>query len=191
MKSKYFFLLVFSFAWSFISAQNKNTGYRFHSINNVGLLNGNNSVDASLQTINGFKNGSLFAGIGVGFDYYLYRTVPVFVDLRYEFGKNKNKFFVYADGGINFEWVKADMYQPPSTWNNNRSNDFHNGLYTDAGFGYLVGKKNGGAFLLSLGHSVKTMKGTYTYRDWRTLEWQTGINRYRLNRIILKAGWRF
>ncbi len=186
MKSKYFFLLVFSFAWSFISAQNKNTGYRFHSINNVGLLNGSNSVDASLQTINGFKKGSLFAGVGVGFDYYLYRTVPVFIDLRYEFGKNKNKFFVYADGGINFEWVKDYV----NHWNN-RSYDFHNGLYTDAGFGYLVEKKNGNALVLSLGHSQKRLKETITFLDWRTGVWETEINRYRLNRIILKAGWRF
>lgn len=188
---KYFFFVAFALSWTFSFAQKKTQDYRFHSFNSVSLVNGSNAVSAALQSVNGFQKKSLFAGLGVGLDYYLYRTVPVFADLRYEFGKNKNKFFVYTDAGINFSWAQDYFYSQPSIWNRNQSNDFHNGLYTDAGFGYIVGMKKGNGLILSLGHSHKGLKELITYQDWRTNEWQTDINKYKLNRIVLKAGWRF
>lgn len=193
MKKKYLFLSFFIVFSVICFAQGKTKNYRFHSVNSIGLVNGSNSVSAALQTVNGFQKGPLFAGIGVGLDYYLYRTVPVFADLRYELGKKKNKFFVYTDGGISISWVQ-DYYiiEPgPVVGNGGPGNDFDNGIYTDAGGGYTVGMKNGNALVLSLGYSHKRLKETYTYQDWRTGEWQTDLHRYHLNRILLKIGWKF
>ena len=191
MKKKYFLLFTFISASVLLSAQQKKAVYCFHSINSLGLVNGDNAASAALQSVNGFKKGPWFAGVGVGIDYYLYRTVPLFADMRYEFGKKKNKFFVYADGGINFSWVQDQFYVQPLIWNGNRSNNFQNGLYTDAGFGYIVGMKKENGLVLSLGHSQKRLKELIRRQDWRTSEWQTDINRYNLNRIVLKGGWRF
>src|SRR5687768_648308 len=101
--------------------------YKFHSINSVVLVNGNNAISAALQTVNGFQKGPWFAGVGLGLDYYLYRTVPLFADVRYEFGKNKNKFFVYGDAGMHFNWVQDYFYDNPVIWNGNRSNEFSDG----------------------------------------------------------------
>ena len=165
--------------------------YQFHSINSLGLINGNNGVSAAIQTVNGFTKGPWFAGIGLGLDYYQYRTVPVFADVRYEFGKKKSKFFVYGDAGINCSWVHEYYNDWPSPWNLNRSNNFNNGLYTDAGIGLSAGFKNGNAFIVSLGYSRKTMEEKITYDDWRTGDPQTDINTYRFNRVILKAGFKF
>ena len=173
--------------------QKKNAAYKFHSINNISLINGDNGVSASLQSINGFQKGNLFAGVGLGLDYYLYRSVPLFADFRYEFGKTKNKFFVYADGGINFHWVEEDQSDGPIfIWDGSRnSSKFHNGAYTDLGFGYMVGSKKSGGLVLSLGHSYKSLEKTVSYQDWRTQETITDVYSYNLNRIVLKVGWKF
>jgi len=173
--------------------QKKNTAYKFHSINNISLVNGDNEVSAGLQSINGFQKGNLFAGVGIGLDYYLYRTVPLFADFRYEFGKTKNKFFAYADGGINFDWVEEDYNDGPIfIWDGSRNtSEFHNGAYTDIGLGYMVGTKKGGGLVLSLSHSYKSLKKTVSYQDWRTQETISDIYHYDFNRIVLKVGWKF
>lgn len=193
MKMKYLFLSFFIVVSGFCFAQGKMKNYRFHSVNSIGLVNGSNAASAALQTVNGFQKGPLFAGIGVGLDYYLYRTVPVFADLRYEWGKKKNKFFAYADGGINISWVQDYFFTEP--WpiveNERPGNDFGNGIYTDAGGGYAIGMKKNNALVLSLGYSHKRLKQTYRYLDWRTNEWQTDLYRYNLNRVLLKIGWKF
>jgi hypothetical protein len=182
------FLLVIYFP---VVAQKKKANFKFHSINSIALVNGSNSNSAALQSIAGFSGSHLFAGVGAGLDYYLYRSIPVFMDIRYELGNKSNKFFAYADAGINFSWVQEDYLFEPIIWNGNSSNSFHNGIYTDAGFGYAVAMKNGNALILSLGYSHKRLKEKITHTDWRTQELQTDYNIYGLNRIMIKAGWRF
>jgi hypothetical protein len=193
MKMKYFFLLLLMPVALVSFGQKKNASYKFHSINTLSLINGDNATSAGLQSINGFQKGSLFAGVGVGLDYYLYRTVPLFADFRYEFGKTKNKFFAYTDGGVNFDWVEEDYYDGPIfIWEgSSNSSEFHDGAYTDLGLGYMVGTKKGGGFVLSIGHSYKSLKKTISYPDWRTQETITDIYHYKFNRIVLKVGWKF
>jgi hypothetical protein len=192
MKKTILLLLVGSIFFYSVSAQStrKNT-YRYHSINSVGLVNGDNGVTGGVQTVNGFAKGPLFAGIGIGLDYYQYRSIPVFADVRYEMGKKRNKFFAYGNAGINCSWVQQEFLEEPVIWNGNRSNNFKNGFYSDAGIGLVAGFKNGNAFILSLGYSRKTMEEKITYDDWRTGDPQTDINTYRFNRVIVKAGFRF
>lgn len=193
MKLKYLLVLLL-ISISIISfAQTKTSGYKFHSINSLSLLNGENEVSAGLQSINGFQKSNWFGGIGVGLDYYIHRTVPVFADLRYEFGKNRSKFFVYADAGVNFAWVEDYAYNGPIIFDgpNIDLDKFQDGFYSDAGLGYAINFKKTGGLVLSLGHSRKTLRQDVTYTDWRTQESTTDIYRYKLNRITLKVGWRF
>jgi hypothetical protein len=196
MKPKYIFLLILLSLSIFSFAQKKASAYNFHSINSLSFLNGDNEVSAGLQSVNGFQKKNLFVGVGVGLDYYIHRSVPLFGDVRYEFGKGKNKFFAYADAGVNFQWVEDPYFNdgPIFIWDggiNTTTRDFDNGVYTDAGVGYIVGMKKGGGLVLSLGHTRKTLKATDTYQDWRTQEWFTDIYHYKLNRIAVKVGWRF
>ena len=193
MKMEYFFLVLLMPVTLVSFGQKKNTTYKFHSINNISLINGDNATTAGLQSINGFQKDNLFAGVGIGLDYYLYRTVPLFADFRYEFGKTKNKFFAYADGGVNFDWVEEEYNDGPIfIWDGSRNtSEFHNGAYTDVGLGYMVGTKKGGGLVLSLGHSYKSLEKTISYQDWRTQETITDVYNYNLNRIVLKVGWKF
>jgi hypothetical protein len=191
MKLKYIFLQTFIVLSMLSFAQKKS--YKFHSINSLSLLNGENEVSGGLQSVNGFQKGNWFAGAGVGLDYYIHRSVPVFADVRYEFGKSKNKFFAYADAGVNFQWVENYVYSGPIIFDGPIVNPgkFQDGFYTDAGLGYIVNFKNAGALVLSLGHSRKTLRQDITYTDWRTGQSTTDIYRYKFNRIAVKVGWRF
>ncbi len=178
------------------SAQTKTLSgqWQFHSINNVGLLEGETGSAFQLQTINGAQYKSWFAGVGLGLDFYRIRSIPLFADIRKEFGKGNNKLFVYADMGVNFSW--ATDLQKTSYVQNDK---FSNGFYSDLGLGYKVaaGKKN--AVVLSLGYSYKKTIESYDQQYYDpgfiyTLTAQADgkekIN-YSLNRLTVKIGWEF
>ena len=194
MHSKYFLMLLLISISMVSSAQKKTCDLKFHSVNSLSLLNGENEVSAGLQSVNGLQRGNFFAGVGVGLDYYIHRSVPLFADLRYEFGKKKDKFFAYVDGGVNFAWVEDEVFNSPIVFDGpmeTNSGKFHNGYYTDAGLGYIINLKKAGGLVLSLGHSRKTLREDFTYTDWRTQQPTTDIYRYKFNRIVVKIGWRF
>ncbi len=185
---------------SITSAQQNNSvnQWQFHSLNSVGLLEGETGSAFQLQTINGVNYKSWFAGVGLGLDFYRLRTIPLFADFRKEFGKSSNKIFVYSDVGINFSWVTDK--QKTSYVQNDK---FGNGFYGDWGLGYkvLVTKKNN--LLLSLGYSYKKTVETYdqvyyTYYPPGIFDGpgslpnvQTQKINYGLNRLTIKIGWEF
>lgn len=169
---------------------------RFHSLEQVALINGKAAVSASLQSVNGLGMGNWFSGLGVGLDFYRHRTVPLFLDVRKSFGgQNRNKLFVYADGGINVPWVK-DSEPVFSIWDWPVKTDYRYkaGTYMDAGFGYAVRISGDNAILLSTGFSHKY------FSEKRTTTRMGSANRevtdvqnytYSLNRLMIKAGWQF
>jgi hypothetical protein len=176
--------------------QNNSSGpWQFHSINNVGLLEGETGSALQLQTINGVNYKSWFAGAGLGLDFYRLRTIPLFADFRKEFGKNNNKIFVYSDVGINFSWVTDQ--QKTSYVENDK---FHNGFYGDWGMGYKVKVNRKNNLLLSLGYSYKKkvetydqiyyLQGIYYGTESQPNDQEQKIS-YSLNRLTIKIGWEF
>ena len=187
---KKLFAIVFLFGIFHCSAQQNNANhlFQFHSINNVGLLEGQAGSAFQLQTINGVQHQSWFAGIGVGLDYYRYRTIPLFIDVRKEFGEKKNKFFVYADAGINFSWVTDKQKMLYAT-----NDKFKNGFYFDAGAGYKISVNKNNSLLLSVGYSFKKVEeDNITYfitPGWPIISPEKYD--YSLNRLVIKIGWEF
>ena len=190
--ANYIFLTFGLMAISFFSfAQQKNTSdsWRFQSTVNVGLLEGQTGSAFQLQTINGARYKSWFAGVGLGLDFYRFRTIPLFLDIRKEFGSDLNKVFIYADGGISFSWV-TDQEKLGYA-----DEHFNNGFYSDLGLGYkmAVGKKN--AVLISLGYSYKKLTESYTsyyyYPDYPPGPAPKEQINYSLNRLSIKMGWTF
>ncbi len=171
--------------------------WQFHSINNVGLLEGQAGSAFQLQTINGVQYKSWFGGIGLGLDYYRFRTIPLFIDLRKEFGKGDNKFFVYADAGMNFYWRRdKDVKQFPL------DDAFKNGFYAEPGAGYQCKLTRKVSLLFSAGYTYKKIseEGGYLYY-FTDLAYPGPANyypdpgmekiKYNCNRLVLKAGIRF
>ena len=95
LKVFFIVLTIVVFSTNCFAQQNKTSKIRFQSVINIGLLEGEKGSAFQLQTINGIKYKSWFVGAGVGLDYYRYRTIPLFAELRKEFLKSANKIFVY------------------------------------------------------------------------------------------------
>jgi hypothetical protein len=198
--NKFWTLLVLSclsFVFCLGQKQKKDSRFHFQSINQVGLLNGEKGSALQFQTINGVSRKDWFGGIGIGMDYYHFRSIPVFADLRKTFGRSKNKPFVYADGGISFTWAtdKQKYSQDPG-------DHLSNGLYLDAGAGYQIHISRHNALLLSLGYSYKNVKEYvplyyYSYLSFMPANFTGGPSgyhdkyNYHLNRLSFKVGWSF
>src|SRR5688572_21595778 len=108
--------------------EKKSCSCGFQSILNIGLLEGQGGSDFLIQSINGYRYKGWFAGIGAGIDYYRFRSIPLFLDIRKNILNNNFTPFVYADAGIHFPWSKDDESY---YWGASMSN----GLYYDAGIG--------------------------------------------------------
>ncbi len=177
------------------SAQQKTAGnfLKFHSFNSVGLIEGQAGSAFQPQTINGVQYKSWFGGVGVGLDYYRLRSIPLFADIRKEFGKNGNHFFIYADAGTNFYWERdKDVKQFPA------NDKVKNGFYGEAGLGYKFRLNSKIALFISGGYSYKKLTETGNNYSLNYITNPVGfpvddnpspekIN-YNLNRLVLKAG---
>lgn len=171
----------------------------FHSQEHLSLINGKGAVSAGIQSINGIETGNWFTGVGVGIDFYRYRSVPLFVDVKRYFKiANGNRLFFYGDGGYNFPWSKEDEEQF-SVWSGTTKIESKNkgGGYIDAGGGYAIQFSKGNALLLSLGFSHKyfSQKVVTTYQiggvagNTETIDTQQYT--YNFDRVIIKIGWQF
>jgi hypothetical protein len=161
---------------------------KFSSVNQAGLLNGDNGESFSLQTINGITVNKWFAGLGIGIDYYLQRTIPLFADVRRDITSGKNSLFVYGDGGISLPYLTSQqkiIAGWPTTYN-------HGPCY-GVGAGWKLKGKSERSWLLSAGYAYKQLKETVT----KTIRGGPGIfaapgaseyydNRYR--RIVINVG---
>jgi hypothetical protein len=186
-------LLMLTVLTGISSAQSRNSAspWAFHSINNIGLLEGQTGSSFQLQTINGTGYKSWFCGIGVGLDFYRYRTIPLFFDLRKEFGKSTNKLFLFTDAGINFTWITDN-----EKTNYVLNDKFSNGFYFEGGVGYKIRVVNNNSLLLSLGYSYKKLYETYAYPVYVMYTQNADNNstekiNYSLNRLSIKIGWEF
>jgi hypothetical protein len=135
------------------------TNVQFHSINSVGLTNGQSGGHMLLQTVNGVIYNSWFAGIGFGIDYYPYRSLPLFADLRKYVGASKDAF-AYVDLGYNLDANNKpgkDVFY--STYH------YSSGLYSDFGIGYSMKINRRSSLLVSTGFSYKNITNHITVAE--------------------------
>jgi len=160
---------------TFANAQNK---VRFSSINQVGVLGNQSATTITFQTVNGASYKGWFAGAGVGVDFHEYFMVPVFLDVRKEFGQKNQKPFVYLDGGVS---IYSD--------DKNKFYDYKNGGYFDGGVGYAIYFHKRQAVLFSAGYCYKGYTKEYSYAD----SWPGTVEtyKYNYNRLAVRVGLRF
>ena len=164
----------------------KSCSCAFSSINQAGLIIGERGSYIQVQTINGIRYKTWFAGLGVGIDYYTDKGYPVFIDVRKEVFNKRYTPFLYADGGIHF----ADL-------NNKKENQFetifNNGFYYDTGAGYKARFTKKGGLLISTGFSYKYVIKRMTSKSCGVAGCFQNSNTYtyHLNRFSVKVGWQF
>lgn len=126
----------------------------------IALLNGSSGVGSQAQLAGGLVKNNWNFGLGTGIDYYELRSVPLYADVRYHFGKAK-KAFVYANIGYNFAWaqnIDDRVYIVPPVMNTLKQSG---GLYADFGIGYDIRFGKNHSLALSTGYSVKQLHEEY------------------------------
>lgn len=147
----------------------------FSSINQAGVLNGSKGAFLTLQSINGIKYKTWFAGAGVGVDGYYRPSLPVFLDVRKDLLKKKETPFVYADVGYHFVLDTKDQL---NQW---YGNTYGKGsMYTDVGIGYKFGLTSKSRLVVSAGY-------TYKYIEYKNMYlWECPTSRCYENYITVK-----
>jgi hypothetical protein len=135
------------------SAFSQKQKLKFHSINTAGLAIGQSENNAIIQSVNGVALSTWYYGVGIGIDYYKYRTMPLFIDVRRSFGRNSNGF-VYGDAGYGFNLKN----KPGNEVGYYNSYSFKGGLNTDVGIGYKTDPLKKCSVIFSIGHTYKTMQ---------------------------------
>lgn len=186
-------ILLFFILTNKIVAQSIPGKYTFYLIPQIALLNGDHSASGQVQLTGGIEKKGWSIGIGTAIDYYKVRTVPLFVDVRTGFGKNR-LLFSYLNLGSNIAWPLESQYSYPVLYRDTRGSSFSNGVYTDLGIGYhwINGKKNRG-MVMSLGYSTKTISESYYEAIYRgfplyIMEYHERKLGYTLNRIVIRCG---
>jgi hypothetical protein len=166
--------------------EKKSCSCSFQSMLNIGLLEGQENSDFLIQTINGIQYKGWFAGIGAGIDYYRFRSIPLFLDIRKNILNKNLSPFVYADAGIHFPWAKDNE----SFYGGSKMS---NGLYYDAGIGMNFSIRKNQGFTFSAGYSYKFAKETASWPIYCVMgpcpEYKQ-TRSYDLNRLSMKLGWR-
>ena len=172
------------------SATSKTTSsgkIHFSTINQIGLIVGADGPQLELQSINGVRYNSWFAGAGIGLDYYYSKSIAVFMDVRKNLFIKTWPVYLYADAGINIPWVKK-----LETWEG--KHEYEKGLYYDAGFGYRFRISNQSAIIINAGYSVKAFTEKISTGSvcigGPCPEDKEQVN-YQLRRISIKAGLQF
>lgn len=162
---------------------------QFGSQNYIGMLEGGAGTSFQLQTINGVRYKTWFAGAGTGIDYYYQRSIPLFASVNKFFPLTKNSLFFNADAGVNFRWRRTDVYEIQY------SGKFFPSLYWAGGVGYkFASKKRIDGFLLNLGYSYKRLiQENKITQPCLFPPCPTYDERYdyKLKRLSVKIGWMF
>ncbi len=181
-----FFLLLCLLLPSWAMAQDHKATTRPHiqSTAGVSLSVGQAEPAWQWQWVNGLKVNNWFAGVGVGMDYYRFRTVPVFLSARRERLFNRS-FFAFVDAGVA---VPAVRKQEKNEWL--LKDDFYMGFYSETGVGIKIpaGKKM--SLLLSAGYSFRTLREEAEFPSassyWPSPNTEN-VYRYKFHLLTLRA----
>jgi len=170
------------------TAQKVNNKPHYYNVTQFGWLLGSNQHTFGVQMINGVAVKRYYAGIGVAYDRYGYKSLPVFADLRYNLLPGKTSILqVYGNAGINNPLNSDEL--PRKYGNGEDYNTFKKSFYGEAGVTYLLTIGDNLCFNVGAGYNYKTFKYrqhayigsgvlTETYTDYT----------YRYSKYVLRIG---
>ncbi len=130
----------------------------FHFSGAAGYQFGSSHTQAFYQASAGVRFSHFYTGLGVGYDAYQFKTLPVFADLRV-YPTRDMRWFGYANIGLN----PALGNGPVTDWSQVR-NDITGRGYIDLGLGFVVPVKEKSRVLVSAGWSRKEVTEVHTFQ---------------------------
>jgi hypothetical protein len=160
-----------------------------NTIVSAGVVAGQSAAKPSMQAETGLNYDRYFTGIGIGFDHYYLKSIPLFADWRINFGKTRPAF-LYAGGGYNFPYNNHNdiFFDIAGT-----RNHYHGGFYMDAGLGYRVHINSYHRLLLSAGYSQKNISNRSVSYFCEIVPCHETVYyyHYSLGRIVARLSWEF
>lgn len=192
---KYFVFIVCLFFVSTkqLLAQQKDS-YQWVIVPQFNILNGQQITSTSIHLNTGIANNKNQYTIGVGIDYYVYRTVPIIAEYKHFIGNKKNKPFVYTGLGYNIAWLLDNQKKQIWNWGSPSSYaDYSNGFCYQFGIGYAVLTKNKKGVLFNLGLYNKSLKentSNWVFNGTNSVLMPTS-KEFNLNRLAIGMAYTF
>ncbi|TKK68828.1 hypothetical protein FC093_09025 [Ilyomonas limi] len=134
-----------------------------------GILKGDRPASSFVFTTQGIAYNQYTFGVGTGFDFYPFRSLPLFVDVKRKFSDKKIQPFIQAAAGINFTNTRSS---DAKEWYQYAGGHFNNGFFAKGGCGLLLRAQKQLKFALSAGYSYKTTSFTYAPFTGTPWAWQ-------------------
>lgn len=158
-----------------------------HTSVGAALAMGQSAPRPVLQGGVGYQFGALYAGLGSGYDWYRWKTVPVYAEGRYYPIKGSG---LYGYGQAGYSIIRRDKkslgWGTAATWR-------EGGMFSEIGFGYRFRTAKAQSFSFASGYSVKKLSGVERY-SCTTCEDSPDdrlISKYRLSRAVIKMIYEF
>lgn len=148
--------------------QQEKKGY--YNLSSLALLFGEGRNDnfpiPSLTMVNGYYfNPQFFTGIGIGYEYYEWSTLPLFAEAKYLLKKQGMIPFVSLKLGYGFS---LNPNQRDKVYSGNQTAKTYGGALISPELGILIPVGNADAFLIGIGfHHQELSKDSFVYNDWR------------------------
>jgi hypothetical protein len=153
-----------------------------------GITKGSNPVNGFLFTTQGIAYNQYTLSIGSGLDFYSFRSIPLFVDLKRSFGNNAVEPFVQAAAGVNF--TSSNSKDVKMIYQFSQGGHFDNGFFAKAGAGIIFRAQKKLRILLLGGYNYKTF--SYKYQPFTGTPWMWQVvpvkDVYNFNRWYFGAG---
>ena len=159
---------------------------RYTAIIEARVLKGGSDNSNTILFTNGIRYKNAMAGVGVGIDNYLFRSVPLFVRVRKSFGNHILQPFISASAGINISHPTSGQ---KSSYFFSDSARFKNCFIADVSTGVSVKIYKQLRGFISAGFSYKTTKVIYKNGYYTPNEpTEPGTDIYRMNRWCISGG---
>ncbi len=183
---RYFLLIT---AIVFAGVANAQAKLRYSAGLEAGLTKGNSDNSHAYLLTNGVVYKSLTAGIGAGIDDYVFRSLPLFADIKKTFGHRHLQPFINASVGININEAKDKL---KSEYNYYPNVDYKNGFYARAMAGVSLPLYKRLRVFIDAGYSYKTTRISYPSYAYSTEQIETtNTDIYRFNRWVAAVGFWF
>lgn len=152
-----------------------------------GILKGSKPVSSFIFTTQGITYKQYIVSAGSGIDFYPFRSVPLFADVKKKFTSKAIQPFIQAAMGFNFTSAGSS---DAKLFYNYASGHFSNGFFAKGGGGLMFRAQKKWKFTLSAGYTYKTT--SYTYKRFTGNPWagqmQPVKDMYHYNRWYAGAG---
>lgn len=153
------------------------------------LVNGSYETELAVSTAHGIRFGNWSTAVGAGIDYYRFRSVPLFIDVKRYVPLRKFQPFIQAGAGVNIAWPTdgQKIFQKwwSSWWPQTDTLPFRNGFHGKLLLGVVFNPQSRVKIGISAGWNYKTQSTVMQEMVHNGAAWvyEPRITIYRMSRL--------